>query len=126
MARTITGAQMQRLTLTLGVLSDLALSETRPAAKAALLYCTRELLQIVAPPKAPPAASGSTAPGTSTVTADKTTSPKPARTAEQRSASASKANKTRAANKAKPSTTTGTTAASDQQHPVNDPNAPTG
>jgi hypothetical protein len=126
MARTITGAQMQRLTLTLGVLSDLALSETRPTAKAALHYCTSGLLEIVAQPKAPPAAADPAAPPAATVKTTPPASPKPARTAAQRSASASKANKTRAANKAAASTTATTTEASDQQHPVNDPNAPTG
>jgi hypothetical protein len=62
MAKTLSNVQHQSLLLILGVLSELSTSETRPTQKAALSYCTTNLLDIVAPPKAPAAAVNQAAP----------------------------------------------------------------
>jgi hypothetical protein len=62
MAKTLSNVQHQSLLLILGVLSELSTSETRPTQKAALSYCTANLLDIVAPPKAPAPAVNQAAP----------------------------------------------------------------
>ena len=62
MAKTLSNVQHQSLLLILGVLSELSTSETRPTQKAALSYCTANLLDIVAPPKAPTPAVNQAAP----------------------------------------------------------------
>ena len=101
MAKTLSNAQHQSLLLILGVLSELTTSETRPTQKAALSYCTANLLDIVAPPKPPtPPASQAAPPAAPVLTITEVDGPTPPIRAHSHDA-AVKAAATRKANKAK-------------------------
>ena len=105
MAKTLSNVQHQSLLLILGVLSELSTSETRPTQKAALSYCTANLLDIVAPPKAPtPAASQAAPPAAPVLTITEVDGPTPPIRAHAHDA-AVKAAATRKANKAKSAAT---------------------
>jgi hypothetical protein len=103
MAKTLSNAQHQSLLLILGVLSELSTSETRPTQKAALSYCTANLLDIVAPPKPPtPPASQAAPPAAPVLTITEVDGPTPpirahAHDAAVKAAATRKANKTKAA-----------------------------
>ena len=101
MAKTLSNAQHQSLLLILGVLTELSTSETRPTQKAALSYCTANLLDIVAPPKPPtPPASQAPPPAAPVLTITEVDGPTPPIRAHSHDA-AVKAAATRKANKAK-------------------------
>jgi len=101
MAKTLSNVQHQSLLLILGVLSELSTSETRPTQKAALSYCTANLLDIVAPPKAPaPAVNQATPPAAPVLTITEVDGPTPPIRAHAHDA-AVKAAATRKANKQK-------------------------
>ena len=101
MAKTLSNAQHQSLLLILGVLTELSTSETRPTQKAALSYCTANLLDIVAPPKPPtPPANQATPPAAPVLTITEVDGPTPPIRAHSHDA-AVKAAATRKANKAK-------------------------
>ena len=101
MAKTLSNVQHQSLLLILGVLSELSTSETRPTQKAALSYCTANLLDIVAPPKAPaPAVNQAAPPAAPVLTIAEVDGPTPPIRAHAHDA-AVKAAATRKANKQK-------------------------
>jgi len=101
MAKTLSNAQHQSLLLVLGVLSELSTSETRPTQKAALSYCTANLLDIVAPPKPPtPPASPAPPPAAPVLTITEVDGPTPPSRAHSHDAAVNAA-ATRKANKAK-------------------------
>ena len=105
MAKTLSNVQHQSLLLILGVLSELSTSETRPTQKAALSYCTANLLDIVAPPKAPaPAVKQAAPPAAPVLTITEVDGPTPPIRAHAHDA-AVKAAATRKANKAKSAAT---------------------
>ena len=101
MAKTLSNVQHQSLLLILGVLSELSTSETRPTQKAALSYCAANLLDIVAPPKAPtPAVNQAAPPAAPVLTITEVDGPTPPIRAHAHDA-AVKAAPTRKANKQK-------------------------
>jgi hypothetical protein len=105
MAKTLSNVQHQSLLLILGVLSELSTSETRPTQKAALSYCTANLLDIVAPPKAPaPAVNQAAPPAAPVLNITEVDGPTPPIRAHAHDA-AVKAAATRKANKAKSAAT---------------------
>ena len=105
MAKTLSNVQHQSLLLILGVLSELSTSETRPTQKAALSYCTANLLDIVAPPKAPaPAVNQAAPPAAPVLTITEVDGPTPPIRAHAHDA-AVKAAPTRKANKQKSAAT---------------------
>ena len=105
MAKTLSNVQHQSLLLILGVLSELSTSETRPTQKAALSYCTANLLDIVAPPKAPaPAVNQAAPPAAPVLTITEVDGPTPPIRAHAHDA-AVKAAATRKANKQKSAAT---------------------
>jgi hypothetical protein len=102
MAKTLSNAQQHSLLLILGLLTELSTSETRPTQKAALSYCTANLLDIVAPTKAPATAvTQAPPPAPALDAASPAAAPEPAVKAA-RSTAATKAAPTREANKARP------------------------
>ena len=101
MATTLSNVQHQSLHLILGVLSELSMSETRPTQKAAFIYCTSNLYDIVAPPKAPvPAVNLAAPPAAPVLTITEVDGPTPPIRAHTHDA-AVKAAATRKANKQK-------------------------